>query len=269
VTVKRLFRDGDVSFVMPMVCLTGNGQVTQVGGQAVRIDDRRGSNSGPGGGGANLTGGANGGGTLLAASGKGGGSGGTGSAGNGQHGRQNAAGEDISLLTGQPLSQRSTNCGLGDLVLRGRYYIVEERDWVPLIAVTARVKVPTASADRGLGTGKFDEGIGTEVSKLLGEKWITFVDGGFNIIGKPDGINLRNQWWYDAGAGYYFTKDLLVSAYYEEYRSLVSGLQNIRDIFLAMNYTASPAWRFNGGVTFGLSNGAPDFAITVGTSYRF
>jgi hypothetical protein len=71
------------------------------------------------------------------------------------------------------------------------------------------------------------------------------------------------------GAGYYFTKELLVSAYFEEYRAIARGFVNARDIFVATNYTASPAWRFNGGVTVGLSNGAPDFAITVGTSYRF
>jgi hypothetical protein len=44
---------------------------------------------------------------------------------------------------------------------------------------------------------------------------------------------------------------------------------NIRDVFFAFNYRASDAWRFNGGVTVGLSNGAPDYGVSLGTSYRF
>jgi hypothetical protein len=162
-----------------------------------------------------------------------------------------------------------TTSGIGDIIIRGRYYLVEERDWIPLIAVTGRLKLPTASASQGLGTGEMDEGVGMEVSKRLGDRWITFLDGGFNVIGRPEGLNLRNQWWYDAGVGYYVTNNLLGSVYFEEYRSLVSGRQNIRDVFFAMNYKASSAWRFTGGVTMGVSNGAADYGISVGTSYRF
>jgi hypothetical protein len=162
-----------------------------------------------------------------------------------------------------------TTSGLGDIILRGRYYVVEEKDWTPLVAITGRLKLPTADETRGLGTGKMDEGVGTEISKLLGDNWITFLDGGFNIIGRPDGLNLRNQWWYDAGGGYYFAKNLLGSVYFEEYRSLVSGTQNIRDVFFGMSYRASSEWRFNGGVAVGLSNGAPDHVLSIGTNYRF
>jgi hypothetical protein len=172
-------------------------------------------------------------------------------------------------LTTRNAGQKVTTAGLGDIILKGRYYAVEEKDYMPLIAVTGRMKLPTASASQGLGTGAFDYGAGVEISKMLGDNWIAFLDGGYNIIGDPEGINFQNQHWYDVGAGYYFTRDVLVSAYYEEYRSILRGFVNARDVFLAANYTASAAWRFSGGVTLGLSDGAPDFALTVGTSYRF
>jgi hypothetical protein len=108
-----------------------------------------------------------------------------------------------------------------------------------------------------------------EVSKMLGDKWFAFLDGGYNIIGDPDGINFQNQHWYDIGAGYYVTKDLLASVYFEEYRAIIQNFVNARDIFFAVNYTASAAWRFTGGVTLGLSNGSPDHAFTLGVNYRF
>lgn len=231
-SVRRFFRDGDVAIVIPFVSMTTTGAVTLVGGQPTQtLPDSCFSNSG--------------------------------------QGKPEDRPECQGLAPGGVQGQKVTNSGLGDIILRGRYYLVEEKDWVPLVAITGRLKLPTADASRGLGTGEMDEGVGTEISKRLGANWLTFFDGGFNIIGRPEGRNLRNQWWYDVGGGYYFTKDLLGSVYFEEYRSLVSGNQNIRDVFLGMNYRASSEWRFSGGVAVGLSNGAPDYVLSVGTSYRF
>ena len=245
ISIRRLFRDGNVTLIIPFVTATTDGSTTIVGGNPVRIDDNPNSGSGGGGGGTPDDNGC---------SGKG----------------QSGSGKNRTCgLTTRAPGQNVTTAGIGDIILRGRYYVVEENDYIPLIALTGRLKLPTASASQGLGTGEMDEGVGTEVSKRLGEQWITFLDGGFNVIGRPDGLNLRNQWWYDVGGGYYFTKDLLGSVYFEEYRSLVSGLQNIRDVFLGMNYVASSAWRFNGGVALGVSNGAPDYVLSTGTSYRF
>lgn len=244
-SIRRMFKDGDVTLVIPFVAATSDGRTTLVGGAATRIDDNPHSGSGGGGGGTPDDGGC---------SGK----------------DSNVSGKFRTCGTTSRLpGQKVTTAGFGDLILKGRYYVVEETDYMPLIAVTGRMKLPTASASQGLGTGAFDYGGGVEVSKMLGAKWIVFLDGGYNVIGDPDGINFQNQHWYDAGAGYYFAKDLLVSAYYEEYRAIARGFVNAKDVFIATNYTASSAWRFSGGVTVGLSDGAPAYGVTVGTSYRF
>ena len=163
----------------------------------------------------------------------------------------------------------STDCGIGDLILRGRYYLVDEQGWVPTIAVTGRIKIPTADADRGLGTGKFDEGVGVEVSKKLIGNWLGFVDVGYTFIGDPPDVSLRNQWYYDLGVGNNLTKNLLVSLYYEEYRALIEGLSNPRDLLFALNYKATRALRFNAALLVGLSSGAPDYGLTGGISWRF
>lgn len=247
-SIRRLFKDGDVTLIVPFVTATTDGRTTLVGGQGTRIDDGSGSNSGPGGGGS--SGGSDDGGC----SGK----------GSGVRGRDRVCG-----LTTRSAGQTVTTAGLGDLILRGRYYAVDETEVVPLIAVTGRVKFPTASASQGLGTGALDYGVGIEMSKLLGEHWIAFLDGGYNVIGDPDGLQLQNQHWYDVGAGYYITRDLLFSVYFEEYRAILPGFVNARDFLFAVNYTASAAWRFNASVTVGVSNGAPDHMFSVGGSYRF
>ena len=252
-SIRRLFSKGDISLVIPSVTAITDGRTTVVGNTAFRVDDdNSGSNSGSGGGGGSDDDGG--------CSGKG----------------SNVSGKDrVCGTTTRTVGQKVTSTGIGDVILRGRYYLVEEQDYVPLIAVTARLKLPTANASQGLGTGELDHGYGVEISKLIGTSWLVFFDGGYNLIGDPDRadgsgtLGLRNQYWYDIGTGYYLTKDLLTSVYFEEYRALVPGLPNARDVFFSSNYRLSPVWRLNGGVAVGLSNGAPDYVVSIGTSSRF
>ena len=256
-SIRRLFSKGDISLVIPSVTSITDGRTTLVGGTAFRVDDSSGSNSGSGGSGGGGGGGSN---DDGGCSGKG----------------QSGSGKDRNCgTTTRVVGQKVTTTGIGDVILRGRYYVIEETAYTPLIAVTARFKFPTATASQGLGTGKFDHGYGIEMSKLIGQSWLIFFDGGYNFIGDPDladgsgTLGLRNQYWYDVGTGYYVTKDLLTSVYFEEYRALRPGLPNARDVFFSTNYRLSPAWRMNGGVAVGLSNGAPDYVVSIGSSYRF
>ena len=233
-SIRRLFRDGDVTLIVPYVQVTSDGRVVLLSGNPTRVDNRGRGSSGSGGGG-------------------GGGSG---------------SGDD-SELTGQAVGSRATRGGLGDIVLKGRYFLFDERDWAPSIAVTGRVKFGTASAAQGLGTGKTDEGAELEFSKALTDNLLAFMDTGFTIIGRADGLDLRNQWNYDVGLGYYLTHALLISAYYEEFRAVASGLQNPRDLLFAMNLKSSDLLRFNASTQIGLSNGAPDYGVSAGLSLRF
>lgn len=251
-SLRRLFSKGDISLVIPSVTAITDGRTTIVGGTAFRVDDGGGSNRGSGGGGSSNDDGG--------CSGKG----------------SNVSGKDrVCGTTTRAVGQRVTSTGIGDVILRGRYYLFEETDHTPLVAVTARFKFPTATASQGLGTGKFDHGYGIELSKLIAQSWLVFFDGGYNFIGDPDRgdgtgtLGLRDQYWWDVGTGYYLTRDWLASVYFEEYRALMPGAVNARDFLFAMNYRASAAWRFNGGVTVGVSNGAPDYVVSLGTSYRF
>lgn len=225
-SIRRLFDNGDLTFIVPYICITGDGAVTVLSGTPNRVSK-----------------------TGTATTSQGG-------------GKKNKEPGNV-----EPTS--STDCGIGDLVFRGRYYLVDEQGLIPTIAVTGRIKFPTADADRGLGTGRFDESLGVEMSKKLVGNWLGFVDFGYTFIGDPEGLDLRNQWYYDVGAGYNVTSNLLLSMYYEEYRALIEGLSNPRDLLFALNYKATSALRFNASILVGLSDGAPDYGLTGGVSWRF
>jgi hypothetical protein len=173
--------------------------------------------------------------------------------------------------TGGTFPTRVTASGLGDVLLIGRYYLYTESDQglLPSVLVSGRIKAPTADRDRGLGTGEWDEGVGLGLTKLLTEKLVGLADVGYTIIGQPDGFDLRNQWSYDVGFGYYFSPTLLASVYYEEARALVADFQNPRDIFAGLSWRVTQDFRLNAGVEKGLSSGAPEYGASVGASMRF
>jgi hypothetical protein len=223
ITARRLFDDGDVTFVFPITCIWGNGDVTVVNGSPVRQQ------------------------------------------------RLGNSGVNASRGSRTPASAGAVrNCGMGDIVVRGRYYLVDQHGWAPTIAVRAHVKTPTASRERGLGTGRPDEGVGVEVSRTFARGTIAMVDGGYTVIGKPENFDFTNTWWYDFGIGQDVVKDVVnVSVFFEEYRAILPGLANARNVLTAVSLTGPNGWRVQVSGELGLSDGAPDHGITFGASRRF
>ncbi len=161
-------------------------------------------------------------------------------------------------------------CGMGDIVVRGRYYVVDERGWLPTIALRGHVKAPTASASRGLGTGRADEGVGVEVSRSLSSSTTVMVDAGYTAIGKPSGTRYQNTWWYDAGLAQDLAGGRLnVSAFFEEYEAILPGAVSARDLLVSVMVRGASGWRIQVSGQFGLSDGAPDHGLTIGASRRF
>jgi hypothetical protein len=232
ITARRLFDDGDVSFVFPFMCVWGNGGVTVVNGSPIRSERLAGS--------------------------------GTSSV----RGRV-TDGSGAARATGDT-GGAVKDCGVGDIVVRGRYYVLDERGWAPTIAIRAHVKAPTASAERGLGTGRADEGVGIEISRGLPGGTLAMFDGGYTVIGKPQNIDYDNTWWYDVGVGRDFVNGAVnLSVFFEEYSAIVPGLVKARDILASVSLAGASGWRVQLSGQFGLSDGAPDHGLTFGASRRF
>ncbi len=253
-TARRLFTDGDLSVVLPYTCIRGSGDVTVVDGTPVRTDLSRHS-GGPGADGDHRTEGPTG----------------------GRGDRAGASPESTDTTDALPTTNRSgalaqnvNTCGMGDIIVRGRYYVVDERGWLPTVAIRAHFKAPTASAADGLGTGRPDEGIGVEVSRVIGRGFMALVDGGYTVIGKPAGVDFNNRWWYDVGVAQSLANGAVnVSVFFEEYRAIVPGFDNPRDVLAVLSLKSARGWRVQLLGEFGLSNGAPDLGFIIGASRRF
>jgi hypothetical protein len=172
-----------------------------------------------------------------------------------------------TAATATPTVQQA--CGLGDVVVRGRYYVLDERAWYPTIALRAHVKAPTADDERGLGTGRPDEGIGAEITRTLGGGLSVMADGGYTFIGQPEGLELNRPWWYDVGLGQDLARGVVnVSVFFEQYQAIVPGLPNARDVLVALTLK-SRGWQTQLAAQVGASDGAAERGFTVGISRRF
>lgn len=96
------------------------------------------------------------------------------------------AGES-TLISTQSVPKRAD--GIGDISLKGRYCWFEGNDLLPIVDLTAKVKFPTASAERGIGTGKYDFGVGSSLLKQFG-KFVGLLDTDLIMRQRPNNSSI-------------------------------------------------------------------------------
>lgn len=183
----------------------------------------------------------------------------------------------ISTIEGRPIKLRkaksvgtTTNSGIGDVLLKGTYYLITEGKDVPFnLSLDGKIKVPTADDTKGLGTGEFDEGVGLEFDMGLRHGYRLFADASYTFIGKPSGTDLRDKAAFDAGVSKEINQKVTLSVFYEESTPPVSGDEDARDVAVNAEFKVDKDVRFFVGGAIGLTNTAPERSVTAGASVRF
>ncbi len=85
---------------------------------------------------------------------------------------------------------RERRSGLGDAVVGASVQVIPPRRHHLALALTGSAKLPTASAARGLGTGKADYSVVAEAA--VPGKVTPFAAVGHSFVGQPDGYRLRD-----------------------------------------------------------------------------
>jgi hypothetical protein len=178
---------------------------------------------------------------------------------------------DGQLTQGRDRRRESASAsGLGDIILKGRWFLVDDRpgSWVPAVTPVVRLKLPTADADKNLGTGEVDYGAAVEFDKQVGRLSV-FGDVSYTIIGDPPGENLRNRPGVSIGVGYDLTPTLNVSALLDWRRAIVARAKDPVDLIGTLLIRLSPTMSLMPAVLIGLSDGSPDFGVGVELAYKF
>lgn len=160
--------------------------------------------------------------------------------------------------------------GLGDIILKGRYYAVEQDGPLPYIDLVGSLKIPTADEDKGLGTGEVDFTCMAEFARRLDtEGWIVLAEVGYTFVGEPPGVDADNRWLYSAGLAYEVDPKMTLSGYLDGRTAIFEGNDDPLSILLIGEYKFRPDLRFDTLLEVGLNDGAPDFGITFGVRKRF
>lgn len=162
-----------------------------------------------------------------------------------------------------------TEEGLGDVLLKASYVLLQEQPLLPEIAPYLKIKFPTADADRGLGTGKFDETLGVDLSKRFLERLFGYVSLAYTFIGSPAGEDLRNSFAWSIGAAYAVAPPFSVFAFLDGATAISPSQADPLELRVGAEYRLIKALKFTGAVTRGLSNGSADWGVSAGLVLRF
>jgi hypothetical protein len=179
--------------------------------------------------------------------------------------------EGVTFIDGgaEPVPGATGGSGLGDIILKGRYYAVEQSDLLPYIDLVGSVKIPTADEDKGLGTGETDFTVMAEFARRLdNDAWFVLGELGYTFVGEPSGYDADNRWLYSVGLACEVDPKLTLSGYLDGRTAIFDGNEDPLSILLISEYKFRPDLRLDTLLEIGLNDGAPDLGITVGLRKR-
>ena len=157
--------------------------------------------------------------------------------------------------------------GPGDIHLYATYSLESLYNEGWFIDLTARVKAPTASFAKGLGTGAWDYGGQVEVAKTLGN-FMPFFELGYRFTGSPTGYTLNNVVYGQVGLQYNWTEKLATGGFYDVRQAALATAHTPQEATAYVNYKLSDRWTVNVYGVAGFSTNSPNAGGGLGITYR-
>ncbi|MBP6354439.1 MAG: hypothetical protein KA318_01960 [Nitrosomonas sp.] len=232
-------------------------------------DDNSGSGSG-GGDDDNSGSGSGGGDDDNSGSGSGGGdddNSGSGSDDSERQSKISASGITGGIPLGGSSTTTSSQSGLGDIITAFSYNLIDHAPTGIGFDITTRLKIPTASASRNLGTGQVDFAIQGDLYKTI-SRFTLSATFGYRVLGNPAGVTFHNVLYGAAGIGYQLSSRTSIGTSYNMGQSPVK-LQDSRDISIYVSQRVSDNFRLNIYGLRGLSERSPDWGGGLNLRYVF
>src|SRR5438094_1459134 len=167
----------------------------------------------------------------------------------------------LSLADGQ---SRAT--GFGNVQLAAKLRLWADPDGEALLSILPGVNLPTANAEKGLGSGDADYSAALLTGVDLGRRGHLDVNYGFGAIGGGAGRPHFTQHLASASANLTIDK---WSPYVELYAfsKLAPDAGAVTAVDAGAIYTLNPRMAVDAGLQFGISEAAPGFAAFAGFSF--
>lgn len=215
-------------------------------------------------------GGSNGGSDNSSGSGSSGsgssGSGGSGSGGSGSSGGDDDSGSGGVIAPPTPGTVLSNSRGgLGDVSVALGYSLELGRStWLDL---GTRLKLPTASRAKRLGTGKADVTVSGDLVQDVG-RFSVFAGARYRFLGKPAGSTLRDTWGAGGGVSYRLPGGTIVGADYDWQELATPGRIASSEATGWVNFGLTRKLRLQVFASTGFNARSTDFAGGLSLSWR-
>lgn len=174
-------------------------------------------------------------------------------------------GTNAGMMGGRGNPALTNQAGFGDVVASVGYRVRDDAVTGLQVIVGTRVKLPTATAARGLGTGRTDVGGTATIRRRSTSGW-WYGEGGYLVVGDSTDLDLRNAWLWSAGGGWRLSNRvfLLGSAY--------GNTAILREFAAPIELGAGIGLRLGERVsvtvlpTAGITDASPRYSLTVGLS---
>lgn len=153
-----------------------------------------------------------------------------------------------------------TRKGMGDLNLVTRYLIPDEDLGGFELDLMGRVKVPTASRRKRLGTGEVDYAMGAELSREIGSAE-PFVSAQYRLNGDRPDQDYRNTVATSVGSSFRLSRRSRASLAWDYTQSRFSGRSGSHMLDGGISTRLQRGLTLIGDAAVGLSKRAPDFRV--------
>lgn len=169
--------------------------------------------------------------------------------------------------SGAPRPTTASESGLGD-IYAGATYQFGSLGGVVDVSGSARVKLPTADEDRGLGTGAADYYAELTFFRTFGSV-TPFLTAGYRVLGDADTYDLRDGAYASGGAHFRLSAATVVTALVSWRRPILAGGDDAQEGLVMVSHDFAERWRVTAYALKGFTDASPDFGTGLAASWKF
>jgi hypothetical protein len=185
------------------------------------------------------------------------------------HGPANVigVGDTSSVVANGSTIGRFSRSGPGDIFLGATYSLPSLWHNSLFVDVTGKIKLPTASASRALGTGKVDFTAQLDIAKAMGP-FTPFGTIAYRIIGEPKAYPLHDAWNGSLGVQLAVSRKVSTGVAFDYRQSASPAGTDPQELFTYVNVGLGRNWSIDFYGVAGLSDGSPDAAGGIQITFR-
>lgn len=169
---------------------------------------------------------------------------------------------------GGATAAEATASGLGDTTVSAGWGLVRDASAGHGIDVTGKVKIATADADEGLGTGEHDFGLFLDAYKVLGANTV-FGGVGHTWLGSSPFLPLNDVWSLNLGVSHRLDARDSVGLSFDGRERVSASSSPLRELSVFFLRKLDRRWSAQAYFLKGFADGSPDWGLGASAAYAF